>query len=77
MENNIAMGEIEELEPRIRSPPIEEDALYVALGKDVKESVTVLNWALNNSGGRKIYILHIHQPAQKIPMDSSQYYYIS
>ncbi|CAI9769564.1 unnamed protein product [Fraxinus pennsylvanica] len=64
------MGEIEELEPRIRSPPIEEDALYVALGKDVKESVTVLKWALNNSGGRKIYILHIHQPAQKIPMDA-------
>ncbi|XP_022895866.1 U-box domain-containing protein 33-like isoform X2 [Olea europaea var. sylvestris] len=64
------MSEIEEVEPRLPSPPIEEDTIYVALGKDVKKFVTVLMWALQNSGGRKICILHILQLAQKIPMDA-------
>ncbi|KAK4483474.1 hypothetical protein RD792_010666 [Penstemon davidsonii] len=47
---------------------VKEDVMFVALGKDVKESETVLNWALNNSRGKTICILHVHQPAQKIPM---------
>ncbi|EPS60472.1 hypothetical protein M569_14332, partial [Genlisea aurea] len=45
-----------------------EDVIFVALGKDVKECQSVLMWALHNSGGKKICILHVHQPAQKMPM---------
>ncbi|KAL0397912.1 UNVERIFIED_CONTAM: U-box domain-containing protein 33 [Sesamum calycinum] len=59
---------VEEVEPRTTSPPLKEDMMFVALGKDVKESETVLAWALNNSRGMKICILHVHQPAQKLPM---------
>lgn len=47
---------------------ITEEAIYVALGKEEKEAEVILTWALRNSGGRKIIILHVHQPAQKIPM---------
>lgn len=45
-----------------------DDAVYVALGKEVKEAELTLRWALHNCGGRKTIILHVHQPAQKIPM---------
>ncbi|KAL4585081.1 hypothetical protein LXL04_009695 [Taraxacum kok-saghyz] len=50
-------------------PPreVEEDKIYVAVGKDLKESQSTLLWALRNSGGRQICILHVHQPAEKIP----------
>ncbi|KAL0426005.1 UNVERIFIED_CONTAM: U-box domain-containing protein 33 [Sesamum radiatum] len=63
-----AEKDCEEVEPRTTSPPLKEDMMFVALGKDVKESETVLAWALNNSRGMKICILHVHQPAQKLPM---------
>ncbi|KAL2478760.1 U-box domain-containing protein 33-like [Forsythia ovata] len=63
------MSEIAEVELRSPSPHVDVDnTMFVALGKDVKEGVTVLMWALYNSGGRKICILHIHQPARMIPM---------
>ncbi|KAK4418621.1 U-box domain-containing protein 33 [Sesamum alatum] len=61
-------GTMEEVEPRTTSPPLKEDMMFVAVGKDVKESETVLAWALNNSRGMKICVLHVHQPAQKLPM---------
>ncbi|KAK6918375.1 Protein kinase domain [Dillenia turbinata] len=51
------------------TPPRVEDKIYVAVGKEVKESKSTLLWALHNSGGRKICILHIHQPAQMIPLN--------
>ncbi|XP_041002265.1 U-box domain-containing protein 33-like [Juglans microcarpa x Juglans regia] len=45
-----------------------EDTIFVALGiKDAKEWISTLRWAIQNSGGKKICILHIHQPAQLIP----------
>lgn len=57
-----------EMEPRMtRSPAVKEDMMFVAVGKDVKES-GILLWALHNSRGMKICVLHVHQPAQKIPM---------
>ncbi|KAG8391839.1 hypothetical protein BUALT_Bualt01G0228700 [Buddleja alternifolia] len=60
---------VEEVEPRTTPyPALKEDTIFVALGKDVKESETVLMWALHNSRGRKICVLHVHQPALKIPM---------
>ncbi|KAG6427152.1 hypothetical protein SASPL_111392 [Salvia splendens] len=60
---------VQELEPRTTpSPALREEMMYVALGKDVKESEKTLMWALHNSRGMKICVLHIHQPAQKIPV---------
>ncbi|XP_047979946.1 U-box domain-containing protein 33-like [Salvia hispanica] len=60
---------VEELEPRTApSPAHREETMYVALGKDVKGSEATLIWALHNSRGMKICVLHIHQPAQKIPL---------
>ncbi|GJT64142.1 U-box domain-containing protein kinase family protein [Tanacetum coccineum] len=41
--------------------------VHVAVGKDLKQSLLTLRWALNNSGGAQICILHVHQPAEKIP----------
>lgn len=68
LRHNTMGSEIVEVETRTPSPELREDTLFVALGKDVKESETVLMWALHNSRGKKICILHIHQPAQKISM---------
>ncbi|KAI3959665.1 hypothetical protein MKW92_017797 [Papaver armeniacum] len=45
-----------------------EEKIYVAVGKDVRESKSTLLWALKNSRGRKICLLHIHVPAQMIPI---------
>uniref|UniRef100_A0A5B6YJV6 RING-type E3 ubiquitin transferase n=1 Tax=Davidia involucrata TaxID=16924 RepID=A0A5B6YJV6_DAVIN len=50
-----------------------EDKIYVTVGKEVKESKLTLSWALHNSGGRKICILHVHQPAQMIPMMGTKF----
>jgi hypothetical protein len=49
-----------------------DDMIYVAVGKDVKECKSILLWALQNSGGKRICILHVHQPAQFIPFSKSQ-----
>ncbi len=49
-----------------------EDMIYVAVGKEVKEFKSILLWALQNSGGKPICILHVHQPAQLIPISKSQ-----
>lgn len=45
-----------------------EDKIYVAVAKQVKESKSVLLWALQNSGGKRICIIHVHTPAQMIPV---------
>ncbi|KAI3974962.1 hypothetical protein MKX01_005073 [Papaver californicum] len=45
-----------------------EEKIYVAVGKAVRESKSTLLWALKNSRGRKICLLHIHVPAQMIPI---------
>ncbi|KAF7138987.1 hypothetical protein RHSIM_Rhsim07G0014700 [Rhododendron simsii] len=43
-----------------------QDKMYVAVGKDVKKSESVITWALQNSGGRNICLLHVDEPAQRI-----------
>lgn len=50
-----------------------EDTVYVAVGKDVKESKSLLIWAIQNSGGKKICILHVHVPAQMIPLMGTKF----
>ncbi|KAL5796164.1 hypothetical protein ACOSQ2_000984 [Xanthoceras sorbifolium] len=50
-----------------------EDKIYVAVGKHVKASKSVLLWALQNSGGKRICIIHVHQPAQMIPVMGTKF----
>lgn len=45
----------------------EEMVIYVAVGKDVKECLSMLLWALHNCGGKRICIIHVHRPAKRIP----------
>ncbi|KZV37819.1 hypothetical protein F511_31472 [Dorcoceras hygrometricum] len=59
-------AEVETVAPA--SASAEEEVLYVALGKDVKEGGAVLSYAVNNCKEMKICILHVHQPAQEIPI---------
>lgn len=65
---------IQETRPRRRGELIVDtpvhvvdESLYVAVGKEVSEGKQTLMWALHNSGGKRICILHVHQPAQRIP----------
>ncbi|KAK9202323.1 hypothetical protein WN944_017533 [Citrus x changshan-huyou] len=50
-----------------------EDKIYVAVAKQVKESKSVLLWALQNSGGKRICIIHVHTPAQMIPVMGTKF----
>jgi len=45
-----------------------EDKIFVAVGKSVKECKLMLFWALQNSGGKRICIIHVLQPSQMIPL---------
>nr|GEY27696.1 U-box domain-containing protein kinase family protein [Tanacetum cinerariifolium] len=59
---------VEEIPP---SPRVEEDNIYVEVGKEVKESQLTLCWALDNLGGCKLSILYVHRPSEKIPFGGS------
>ncbi|CAI0472194.1 unnamed protein product [Linum tenue] len=50
-----------------------EEKIYVAVGKSVKESKSLLVWALQNSGGKKICLLHVHTPALMIPLMGAKF----
>ncbi|XP_021906273.1 U-box domain-containing protein 33 isoform X1 [Carica papaya] len=45
-----------------------EERIFVAVGKNVEKSESTLLWALRNSGGKRICIVHVHRPAQRIPL---------
>ena len=66
-------SEIVEEPPSLR---VVEDKIYVAVGKDLKESKLTLSWALHTSGGRKLYILYVLEPAQRIPLSNFFIYYL-
>ncbi|KAJ8748935.1 hypothetical protein K2173_013371 [Erythroxylum novogranatense] len=53
------------LEPSVSR--VIEEKIHVAVGKSVKECKSVLVWALQNSGGKRICIVHVHQPSELIP----------
>ncbi|KAG5231362.1 hypothetical protein OIU76_005798 [Salix suchowensis] len=50
-----------------------EEKIFVALGKSVKECKSMLVWALQNSGGKRICIIHVHQPAELIPFMGAKF----
>lgn len=53
------------------------DKLYVAVGKEVKNYEPLLFWAIQNSGGRIISILHVHQPDNFIPILGEKFHWSS
>ncbi|KAK7389946.1 hypothetical protein VNO78_25243 [Psophocarpus tetragonolobus] len=54
-------------------PSMVDDTIYVAVAKDVKDSKLNLIWAIQNSGGRRICILHVHVPASTIPLMGAKF----
>ncbi|KAK7292684.1 hypothetical protein RJT34_15535 [Clitoria ternatea] len=54
-------------------PIMVNDTIYVAVGKDVKDGKLNLVWAIQNSGGRRICILHVHVPASMIPFMGAKF----
>ncbi|XP_018684785.2 U-box domain-containing protein 33 isoform X1 [Musa acuminata AAA Group] len=49
----------------------EEDEVYVAVVKDVKEGKANFLWLLHNTPeDKKVVVVHVHRPAQKIPTDT-------
>ncbi|KAK4578223.1 hypothetical protein RGQ29_028383 [Quercus rubra] len=55
---------------------MEDNIVHVALGKNLKEYKPILAWAvwaLKNSGGKTICVIHVHQPAKMIPMMGAKF----
>ncbi|XP_071715458.1 U-box domain-containing protein 33-like isoform X2 [Rutidosis leptorrhynchoides] len=52
---------------------VDNDKVYVAVAKEFKESQSTLRWALHKYGDKQICILHVHQPAQMIPMMGTKF----
>ncbi|XP_011036393.1 PREDICTED: U-box domain-containing protein 33-like isoform X1 [Populus euphratica] len=50
-----------------------EEKIFVSVGKSVKECKSMLLWALQNSGGKRICVIHVHQPAQMIPFMGTKF----
>ncbi|XP_012090232.1 U-box domain-containing protein 32 isoform X1 [Jatropha curcas] len=45
-----------------------EDTIFVAVGKNVEKSKTTLFWAVQSFAGKKIFVLHVHQPASAVSL---------
>ncbi|KAF8087730.1 hypothetical protein N665_0570s0040 [Sinapis alba] len=56
------------MEEEAASNQILDEKIYVAVGRNVWKNISNLLWALKNSQGNKICILHIHQPSPTIPL---------
>ncbi|KAI8028249.1 U-box domain-containing protein 33 [Camellia lanceoleosa] len=70
------MSSRHEITEVVEEPPAQvaaEDKIYVAVGKELKENESTVLWALHNSGGRKICLLHVHEPAQWIPLTGTKF----
>ncbi|KAM3682237.1 hypothetical protein ACJW31_12G057800 [Castanea mollissima] len=55
------VGEIELEEEREREFDVEE-TIFVAVSKKVEESKSTLFWVIENFAGKRICVLHVHQP---------------
>ncbi|XP_074264944.1 uncharacterized protein LOC141587372 [Silene latifolia] len=49
-----------------------EEKLYVAVSKEVNECRSILTWALQNSGGKIVCLIHVHQPAKKVSIPEKE-----
>ncbi|KAL8170590.1 hypothetical protein V2J09_022394 [Rumex salicifolius] len=52
---------------------IVDDHMFVAVGKKVRENKSTVIWALQNSRGKKICILHVHTTSQMIPIFGAKF----
>jgi hypothetical protein len=50
-----------------------DEKIFVAVDKHVAKSKSTLIWALQNTGGKKICLIHVHQPSQMIPLSMFPY----
>lgn len=48
-----------------------ENTVFIAVGKNVKESKSVILWAVKSFTGMKFCLLHIHQPPQLVTLCKS------
>lgn len=62
----LRMGSVVEIEEDSFSDV--EETVFVAVGKDVKQSETMLVWAVQNFTGKKICVLHVHQPSHELAL---------
>ncbi|KAG5399540.1 hypothetical protein IGI04_014147 [Brassica rapa subsp. trilocularis] len=51
-----------------------EERIYVAVGSETAKNKSNLTWAIDNSEGRKICIVLVHQPAQMIPVLGTKFH---
>ncbi|CAK8560813.1 unnamed protein product [Lathyrus sativus] len=65
--DNIVMATRRESVKEVKPNEV-SDTIYVAVAKDVRDSKLNMVWAIQNSGGKRICILHVHVPSPKIPM---------
>ncbi|XP_058743983.1 U-box domain-containing protein 33-like isoform X1 [Vicia villosa] len=70
--DNIVMATRRESVKEVNSNGV-SDTVYVAVAKDVKDSKLNVIWAIQNSGGKRICILHVHVPSPKIPMMGAKF----
>ncbi|KAJ1429592.1 Zinc finger, RING/FYVE/PHD-type [Sesbania bispinosa] len=66
-------GESVQDQANINPDVIINDTIYVAVAKDVKDSKLNLIWAIQNSRGNRICILHVHVPATMIPLMGAKF----
>ncbi|KAK7824290.1 u-box domain-containing protein 33 [Quercus suber] len=52
---------------------MDDNILHVALGQNVKEYKSILLWAIQNSGGKTICVIYVHQPANMIPIMGARF----
>ncbi|KAF2568474.1 hypothetical protein F2Q68_00028452 [Brassica cretica] len=50
-----------------------EEKIFVAVDKHVAKSKSTLVWALQNTGGKRICVVHVHQPSQMIPVMGAKF----
>ncbi|KAI3432068.1 uncharacterized protein J3R85_007443 [Psidium guajava] len=56
------MGSVGEIEAEGRCH--EADTVFVAVGRNVEKCKTTLHWAARNFSGKRICLLHVHQPTK-------------
>lgn len=54
------MGSVGEIEAEGRCG--EADTVFVAVGRNVEKCKATLHWAVRNFSGKRICLLHVHQP---------------
>ncbi|KAK3157072.1 hypothetical protein QOZ80_2AG0115760 [Eleusine coracana subsp. coracana] len=68
------MGEILEVQPSGGGGEREPEKVFVAVPEQYKHGKSVLAWALRHAAAVVVVLMHIHVPAQMIPMMGSKFH---